>query len=42
MVEDEKSISSFLKKGLEFEHYTVDTAYDGQEALQREPPTPTT
>ena len=35
VVEDEKSISSFLKKDLEFEHYTVDTAFDGPEALKK-------
>lgn len=35
LVEDEYKITRFIKKGLEFEHYTVDTAYDGQEALDK-------
>jgi heavy metal response regulator len=33
VVEDEKKVASFLKKGLEEEHYAVDVAYDGEEAL---------
>ncbi len=33
MVEDEKKVASFLKKGLEEEYYAVDCAYDGEEAL---------
>ena len=33
VVEDEKKVASFLKKGLEEEHYAVDLAYDGEEAL---------
>ncbi len=33
VVEDEKKVASFLKKGLEEEHYAVDLAYDGKEAL---------
>jgi DNA-binding response OmpR family regulator len=35
VVEDEKNIASFLKKGLEFEKYTVETAYDGREGLAK-------
>ena len=34
VVEDEKKVASFLQKGLEEEHYAVDVAYDGEEALQ--------
>ena len=33
VVEDEKKISESLKKALEIEQYTVDTAFDGKEAL---------
>jgi heavy metal response regulator len=33
VVEDEKKVASFLKKGLEEECYAVDCAYDGEEAL---------
>ena len=35
VVEDEIKITRFIKKGLEMEHYTVDTAYDGEEALAK-------
>ena len=35
VVEDEIKITRFIKKGLEMEHYTVDTAYDGQEAIDK-------
>lgn len=35
VVEDEIKITRFVKKGLEMEHYTVDTAYDGEEALEK-------
>jgi DNA-binding response OmpR family regulator len=35
VVEDEIKITRFIKKGLEMEHYTVDTAYDGAEALEK-------
>ena len=35
VVEDEIKISRFIKKGLEMEHYTVDVAYDGKEALEK-------
>lgn len=31
IVEDEKKVASFIKKGLEQEFYTVDVAYDGKE-----------
>ena len=34
VVEDEKKVASFIKKGLQQEGYAVDAAYDGQEALQ--------
>jgi heavy metal response regulator len=33
VVEDEKKVASFLKKGLEEERYAVDCALDGEEAL---------
>jgi DNA-binding response OmpR family regulator len=33
LVEDEKKVSSFIKKGLEEEFYSVDAAYDGKNAL---------
>ncbi|MEA3398242.1 MAG: response regulator transcription factor [Patescibacteria group bacterium] len=35
VVEDEIKITRFIKKGLEMEHYTIDTAYDGAEALEK-------
>lgn len=31
LVEDEKKVASFIKKGLEEEYYTVDVAFDGKE-----------
>jgi DNA-binding response OmpR family regulator len=34
LVEDEKKVASFIKKGLEEEYYTVDAAYDGKEGLR--------
>src|SRR5262244_80542 len=34
VVEDEKKVASFIKKGLQQEGHAVDVAYDGQEALQ--------
>jgi len=34
VVEDEKKVSSFIKRGLEEEKYTVDTAGDGEEGLK--------
>lgn len=33
VVEDEKKVASFIKKGLEEERYAVDVAYDGDEGL---------
>jgi len=33
VVEDERKVASFVKKGLEEEYYAVDCAYDGEEAL---------
>jgi len=33
VVEDERRIAAFLERGLEEEHYAVDVAYDGEEAL---------
>ncbi len=35
VVEDEVKITRFIKKGLEMDHYTVETAYDGEEALEK-------
>ena len=34
VVEDEKKVSSFIKRGLEEEKYQVDTALDGEEGLK--------
>ena len=34
VVEDEKKVASFIKKGLEEEYYSVDTAYDGKEGFR--------
>ncbi len=34
VVEDEKKVSSFIKRGLEEEKYEVDAAYDGEEGLR--------
>lgn len=33
IIEDEKKVASFIKKGLEEEHYAVDHAYDGESGL---------
>ena len=33
VVEDEKKVAGFVKKGLEEESYAVDVAYDGEEAI---------
>ena len=33
VIEDEKKVSSFIKKGLEEEGYAVDAAHDGEEGL---------
>jgi len=34
VVEDEKKVASFIKRGLEEEEFTVDVAYDGEEGIQ--------
>ncbi len=34
VVEDEKKVASFIKKGLEEEYYYVDVAHDGKEGLR--------
>jgi heavy metal response regulator len=33
VIEDEKKVATFIKKGLVEEHYAVDTAFDGEEGL---------
>ena len=33
VIEDEKKVADFIKKGLEEEHYAVDTTYDGETGL---------
>lgn len=33
VIEDEIKVANFIKKGLEEEHYAVDTAYDGETGL---------
>ena len=33
VIEDEKRIASFIKRGLQEEKYTVDIAYEGEEGL---------
>jgi heavy metal response regulator len=35
VVEDEKKVASFIKRGLEEEKYEVDVAYDGDEGCQK-------
>jgi heavy metal response regulator len=35
VVEDEKKIASFIKRGLEEEKYEVDVTYDGEEGFQK-------
>ena len=35
VVEDDVKMSRFLKKGLEFNNYAVETAYDGEEGLEK-------
>jgi DNA-binding response OmpR family regulator len=35
VVEDEHKITRFIQRGLEMEHFTVDVAYDGEEALSK-------
>ncbi|MEG8947907.1 response regulator transcription factor [Rosettibacter firmus] len=34
IIEDEKKVASFIKKGLEEEFFTVDIAYDGKKGLE--------
>lgn len=34
IIEDEKRITHFIKKGLKAEHYAVDLAFDGKEGLE--------
>src|SRR5215813_11180624 len=34
IVEDEKKLASFIKKGLQQEGYAADTVYDGREAVE--------
>src|SRR5262245_60879569 len=34
VVEDEKKVASFIKKGLQQEGYAADIVYDGEEAIQ--------
>src|SRR5438045_9747880 len=34
VVEDEKKVASFIKKGLQQEGYAADTVHDGTEAIQ--------
>ncbi|MBA4251564.1 MAG: DNA-binding response regulator [Chlorobiaceae bacterium] len=34
LIEDEKKVSAFIKKGLEGEYYTVDTAFNGKDGLE--------
>ena len=33
LIEDEKKIASFIKRGLKEEHYTVDVTYEGEKGL---------
>jgi heavy metal response regulator len=35
VVEDERKVASFIQRGLEAEHYTVDVAHDGDTGLAR-------
>jgi heavy metal response regulator len=35
VVEDEKKVASFIKRGLEEEKYEVDTAFDGEDGLNK-------
>ena len=35
VIEDEKKVSSFIKKGLESEGFIVETAYDGRDGLEK-------
>jgi heavy metal response regulator len=40
VVEDEEKVASFIRKGLEEEHYAVDVALDGEEGLEMAQITP--
>ena len=33
VVEDDKKVAGFIKKGLEEETYAIDVAYDGEDGL---------
>ena len=35
LIEDEKKVASFIKKGLEEEHYVVEVCYDGEDGLYK-------
>ena len=35
LAEDEHKVASFIQRGLEAEHYTIDVVYDGEAALSR-------
>lgn len=35
VVEDEVKITRFIKRGLEMEHYTIDVAYNGEDAMEK-------
>jgi DNA-binding response OmpR family regulator len=35
VVEDEKKVGSFIKRGLEAANYSVDVEYDGEAGLRR-------
>jgi len=35
VVEDERKVASFIKRGLEEEHYVVDVSYDGNDGLYK-------
>ena len=35
LVEDEKKVASFIKRGLQATHYSVDVEHDGEAGLKR-------
>ena len=35
LIEDERKVASFIQRGLEAEHYSVDVEYDGEAGLTR-------
>jgi heavy metal response regulator len=35
LIEDERKVASFIQRGLEAEHYSVDAAYEGEDGLTR-------